>query len=77
MQPLIWLYRLETVTIRVVQRDRDGGGTEIVLLGPEGLRRRQRCATPEKAQHFRRTLEAELRAGGFVLRWTNAPSPDP
>ena len=72
MTPLVWLFRLDAITIRIIQRDLDGR-TEIAVLGSDGLRKRQLFETTTDAERFRSVLVTELAASGFELTWTNAP----
>ena len=76
MTPLVWLFRLEGATIRIVQRDADGG-VEINVLGSDGLRKQQLFQTATDADVFRAVLTAELVGSGFNLAWTNATSATP
>jgi hypothetical protein len=74
MNPRVWLFRLDSAIIRVVQREFEGKA-EIVVLGSDGLRKHQVFETAADADRFRATLELELRAGGFQLSWTNTTPP--
>jgi hypothetical protein len=77
MTPHVWLFRLESATIRIIQRD-EGSGSEVVVLGSDGLRKQQAFQTPADADRYRAALMDELAASGFRLAWTNtAVEPPP
>jgi hypothetical protein len=76
MTPLVWLFRRDSATIRIIQRDAEPG-SEVVVLGSEGLRSRQVFQTRTDADAFRAVLTTEFLGSGFVLAWTNVPASTP
>jgi hypothetical protein len=73
MTPIVWLFRLEAITIRVIHREMDGKA-EVVVLGSEGLRKQQVFDARQHAEQFCSELHSELLSKGFTMTWTNAVS---
>jgi hypothetical protein len=68
MEPGIWLYRKDFTTVRVVERPAERG-VEVFVFGIERVPKRHAFDTPVAAAQFRATLESDLLAQGFELRW--------
>ena len=71
MEPHVWLYQKDLRTYRIVQRPAETG-SEVLIMGPDGIRTRQTFQTAQDADRFRSTLTRRIVAKGFTLAWASA-----
>ena len=68
MVPQVWLYTKDLTTIRVVQRESEVGGADVIIIGPDG-QNQQSFESPDAASQFREALIARISAIGYALAW--------
>jgi hypothetical protein len=68
LEPHVWLYQKDLRTYRIVQRPAETG-SEVLIMGPDGIRTHQTFKTAADADRFRSTLTRRIVAKGFTLAW--------